>query len=93
MPPTDKAIWDKEIPVPVQLIQYVDQAIRDKLPPGTQVKGISPSGASYWARTAKIDAVDADGNETPFFVKVWQNCYCVRKTISTVCLGPPERCS
>lgn len=40
------------------------------LPAGTEFHGISPSGASYWARTAKIDATDESGKETPFFIKV-----------------------
>jgi hypothetical protein len=26
---TDKSIWDKEIPVPLTLIEYVDQGVRD----------------------------------------------------------------
>jgi hypothetical protein len=41
-----------------------------ELPPGTKIHGISPSGSSYWARTAKIDATDEEGNPTPFFIKV-----------------------
>jgi hypothetical protein len=41
-----------------------------ELPPGTNVISISPSGASYWARTAKIEATDANGDESSFFVKV-----------------------
>jgi len=40
------------------------------LPAGTTFHGISPSGASYWARTAKIDATNEAGEETPFFIKV-----------------------
>jgi protein-ribulosamine 3-kinase len=40
-----------------------------ELPPGTKIKGISPSGASYWARTAKIEALDANGAEDDYFVK------------------------
>lgn len=72
----EEFVWKEGIPVPAHLIEYVDQAVKDALPPGTQFLGISPSGASYWARTAKIDATDADGNETPVFIKVgitiWQ---------------------
>ncbi|KAK1765477.1 Fructosamine/Ketosamine-3-kinase [Phialemonium atrogriseum] len=67
---TDKSVWDKEIPVPASLIAYVDDAVIAKLPPGTTPTDIAPSGASYWARTAKISATDADGNETAFFMKV-----------------------
>lgn len=69
---TDKSIWDKPIPVPERLIEYVDQGIRDKLPPGTKIQGIRKSGASYWAQTAKILATDEEGNPTPFFIKVHQ---------------------
>lgn len=58
--------------MPVRLIQYIDQNVRDKLPPGTQFHGIAPSGSSYWARTAKIDATDANREPTPFFIKVHQ---------------------
>jgi hypothetical protein len=63
-------VWKGEIPVPKRLIEYIDEAVKEALPPGTQFHGISPSGVSYWARTAKIDATDADGNKTPFFMKV-----------------------
>ncbi|KAL2189944.1 hypothetical protein L209DRAFT_679532 [Thermothelomyces heterothallicus CBS 203.75] len=69
----DKVVWDKEIPVPERLIEYVDQGVRNKLPPGTQVHGITRSGASYWARTAKIEATDMAGNSTTFFMKVLQS--------------------
>ncbi|KAK8091674.1 fructosamine/ketosamine-3-kinase [Apiospora hydei] len=50
MGPTDKAVWDQEIPVPQSTI----------------------SGASYWARTAKLEALDKDGNEDSYSVKVHQ---------------------
>lgn len=66
----EEYIWKEEIPVPVHLITYVDEGVKEALPAGTQFHGISPSGASYWARTAKIDATDEDGNESPFFIKV-----------------------
>ncbi|KAI1266435.1 Fructosamine kinase-domain-containing protein [Xylariaceae sp. FL1019] len=68
----EKFVWGKEIPVPAHLITYVDDEVvsSQEMPPGTKVLSISPSGASYWARTAKIEAVDAEGNETPFFIKV-----------------------
>ncbi|KAK8022608.1 hypothetical protein PG993_013375 [Apiospora rasikravindrae] len=72
MGPTDKAVWDQEIPVSESTISYVDEAIKKILPSGLQITGISPSGASYWARTAKIKAFNADGNEDNYFVKVHQ---------------------
>lgn len=40
------------------------------LPANTQILGISPSGESYWARTAKIDAWDAGGKHVTYFLKV-----------------------
>jgi len=72
MPPTDKNIWDKEVPVPPSTISYVNDGIRKKLPPGTVIAGIAPSGASYWARTAKIEATNLDGEDADYFVKVHQ---------------------
>ncbi|KAI0145150.1 Fructosamine kinase-domain-containing protein [Xylariaceae sp. FL1272] len=66
----EKFVWGRANPVPTHLITYVDDAVVSTLPKGTKVLGISASGKSYWAQTAKIDAVDAEGNETPFFVKV-----------------------
>ncbi|KLU90917.1 hypothetical protein MAPG_09442 [Magnaporthiopsis poae ATCC 64411] len=64
--------WDREIPVPAHVIGYVDPGVRKKLPVGTTVHSISPSGKSFWARTAKIEATGADGTDTPFFIKVNQ---------------------
>jgi len=42
------------------------------MPAGTVVRGIRASGESYWARTAKIEAENADGDDSSFFVKVHQ---------------------
>lgn len=66
----EEYVWKEEIPVPAYLIQYIDDGVKRALPVGTRFDAISPSGASYWARTAKIEAVDERGNETPFFIKV-----------------------
>lgn len=66
----EEYVWKEEIPVPAHLIQYIDGAVKKALPTGTHFEGITPSGASYWARTAKIEALDDHGNETPFFIKV-----------------------
>ncbi|KAI0020974.1 Fructosamine kinase-domain-containing protein [Xylariomycetidae sp. FL0641] len=68
--PTDKTTWNKEIPIPPEVISYVDEGILNKLPSGTQVLSISPSGASYWVRTAKIGTLDGDGEPKDYFVKV-----------------------
>lgn len=72
MPPTSADVWDKEIPVPESTISYVDDGILKKLPEGTQPVGILPSGASYWARTAKIEALNAQGEPDDYFLKVHQ---------------------
>ncbi|KAK8042976.1 hypothetical protein PG994_013459 [Apiospora phragmitis] len=72
MGPTSKDVWNQKIPVPENTISYVDEAIRKVLPSGLQIEGISASGESYWARTAKIKAIDSDGNEDSYFVKVHQ---------------------
>lgn len=68
----DKTVWDREIPVPVKVIQYIDDGVKEKLPGGTVFGEIYPSGASYWARTAKIEATDKNGDDSPFFIKVHQ---------------------
>ncbi|KAK6860529.1 hypothetical protein PG995_004165 [Apiospora arundinis] len=60
----DKSVWDQEIAVPAAVIEYIDKGVKDKLPEGTQCHGITPSGASYWARTAKIDATNEHGENT-----------------------------
>ena len=44
---------------------------RVELPEGSQIKGISPYGASYWTRTAEIETEQADGTPRSFFLKVW----------------------
>ena len=41
-----------------------------ELPPGSEVKGIFPHGASYWTRTAAIQTQQADGAPRTFFLKV-----------------------
>ncbi|XMA09023.1 hypothetical protein WAI453_001814 [Rhynchosporium graminicola] len=68
----DKSVWDQEVPVPLSAISFVDDGILKKLPPGTTITGISPSGASYWARTAKIEAKNSRGEEDSYFLKVHQ---------------------
>lgn len=40
------------------------------MPPGTQVKGIYPYGASYWTRTAEIQTEQPDGTPFSYFLKV-----------------------
>lgn len=72
----EEYVWKEEIPVPAHLIQYIDDGVKKALPVGTQFQAIFPSGASYWARTAKIEAIDEGGNETPFFIKV-----CIMKVV------------
>ncbi|KAI0016136.1 Fructosamine kinase-domain-containing protein [Xylariomycetidae sp. FL0641] len=71
-PSTDPSIWNQEIAVPANVISYVDDAVKAKLPEGSQVLAIEPSGSSYWARTARIDTVNADGEDASYFIKVHQ---------------------
>jgi hypothetical protein len=47
----------------------VDKMKMPGLPPGTTCHRISPSGKSYWARTAKIGATDGNGQPTALFIK------------------------
>jgi hypothetical protein len=49
-----------------ELITYLQTL---ELPSGVKIKGIRPIGASYFARTAKIEATDSEGEETNFFLK------------------------
>ena len=41
-----------------------------EMPGGTKVLSIVPSGSSYWARTAKIAAIDPEGNGVSYFMNV-----------------------
>lgn len=40
---TDKSVWDKEIPVPGRLIEYVDQGVRD----GKSLLSFGPSKITH----------------------------------------------
>ncbi|KAK6579784.1 hypothetical protein PZA11_007492 [Diplocarpon coronariae] len=66
----DKDLLNEEILAPISAVSYIDRGILKKLPPGTIVRGISPSGASYWARTAKIEATNTHGDTREYFLKV-----------------------
>lgn len=68
-----KPVWDKPVDVDEKWIQFVDDNVSAKLPPGSKVKGIAPFGASYWTRTAEIPTVQADGSALSFFLKVAQH--------------------
>ena len=41
--------------------------VYSELPPGTQVNGIFPHGASYWTRTAETETEQADVSPRSFF--------------------------
>ncbi|KAI0109258.1 Fructosamine kinase-domain-containing protein [Nemania sp. FL0031] len=71
-PSTDTSIWNQEIPVPEKAISYVDDAVKEKMPQGTKVRSIVPSGFSYWARTARIETLGPEGNVVSYFIKVHQ---------------------
>lgn len=40
-----------------------------ELPPGSEIRGMSPHGASFWTRTARIDT-GLDGARQSYFLKV-----------------------
>ncbi|KAF2751821.1 hypothetical protein M011DRAFT_516270 [Sporormia fimetaria CBS 119925] len=65
----DATIWDQEITVPETVITYVDDNVVQKLPGGSTIKSISPHGASYWTRTARIQTLDAEGKDVSYFLK------------------------
>ncbi|KAK2788697.1 hypothetical protein FQN53_003206 [Emmonsiellopsis sp. PD_33] len=68
----DASIWNQEIQVPEDVISSVDSQVLAKLPAGSTVIGISPYGASYWTRTARIQVTNAQDNEISYFLKVSQ---------------------
>ena len=39
-------------------------------PPDTKILSITPSGASAWVQTVRIDARNGDGSVKPYFMKV-----------------------
>ncbi|KAK8010595.1 hypothetical protein PG990_009560 [Apiospora arundinis] len=66
----DPTVWNQPNPVPIDVILYVDDAIKSILPPGNKIISITQSGSSYWARTANIKTETPDGEEQSFFIKV-----------------------
>jgi hypothetical protein len=44
-----------------------------EFPPGAQIKGTFPPGASYWTRTTEIRAQQADGSSMSFFIKIYNS--------------------
>ncbi|KAH7304038.1 Fructosamine kinase-domain-containing protein [Stachybotrys elegans] len=55
--------------IPSSLLDEVDESIKELLPPGTEVVGISPHGNSQWSRTAEIQT-ELEGNSVSYFLKV-----------------------
>lgn len=41
-----------------------------ELPPGTEVTSITAHGASFWTRTARLDAQLGGGEKVQYFLKV-----------------------
>ncbi|OQE05100.1 hypothetical protein PENVUL_c027G07651 [Penicillium vulpinum] len=66
------AEWGQPIDVEAKWIDFVDDNVKAKLPPGAEIDGICPHGASYWTRTAEISTRMADGTSPSFFLKVSQ---------------------
>ncbi|KAF8847884.1 hypothetical protein BDZ45DRAFT_778411 [Acephala macrosclerotiorum] len=64
----DRIIWDSETAVPESVILCIDCGILKRLPAGTAVFGIFPTGESYWARTARLDAINRNG-KIQYFMK------------------------
>ncbi|PMD60750.1 uncharacterized protein K444DRAFT_560745 [Hyaloscypha bicolor E] len=48
--------YSGEIDVPVEAIRIVDPSVLAKLPQGTIITSVAAHGASFWTRTAKLDA-------------------------------------
>lgn len=74
--------------------QFADQYDAAEMPEGTQVVSIAPSGSSYWARTAKIETIDSEGNEVSYFIKVrrgyrWASLPYLDDKLNLVNTGPP----
>ncbi|KAK7997088.1 hypothetical protein PG989_005128 [Apiospora arundinis] len=72
----DPTVWTQPNPVPIDVILYVDDAIKSILPPGNKIISITQSGSSYWARTAKIKTETPDGEEQSFFIKARSSRSC-----------------
>ncbi|CAJ2508913.1 Uu.00g139390.m01.CDS01 [Anthostomella pinea] len=70
----------REVDVPVEAIQTVDPAVVANLPWGTHVISIQAHGASFWTRTARVDA-ERDGVQVAYFLKV------ASTSPDTVCLS------
>lgn len=45
-----------------------------ELPAENTIISITPSGSSYWARTAKIETETPEGEEASYFIKVRDLC-------------------
>ncbi|TGO44378.1 hypothetical protein BCON_0531g00010 [Botryotinia convoluta] len=66
------AEWGKPIDVDEKWISFVDENVKAKFPPGTEIESISPHGASYWTRTAEVATMMPDGTSRSYFLKVSQ---------------------
>ncbi|OTA95658.1 hypothetical protein M434DRAFT_9512 [Hypoxylon sp. CO27-5] len=60
--------YTTEPEVPVEAIRVVDPEVVAKLPPGTRVLNIAAHGASFWTRTARLDA-EQEGIGKAYFLK------------------------
>lgn len=47
---TDTSVWDKEIPVPLHLIQYIDEGVRECKAPDHPVILLYWSTTRFWMR-------------------------------------------
>ncbi|KAK8034307.1 hypothetical protein PG993_009302 [Apiospora rasikravindrae] len=62
--------WKEEPEVPDQYIRYIDINVQDRMPGGVIAHKIVPHGASFWKRTARIEAFGEEGYRHRFFLKV-----------------------
>ncbi|KAI9728615.1 MAG: hypothetical protein M1828_002721 [Chrysothrix sp. TS-e1954] len=71
---TDDDIYNIPIPAPVALHRsesvYVDDNVAICFTPGARIISALPHGASFWARTARIDVDLEDGTKQSLFLKI-----------------------
>ncbi|KAJ4347801.1 uncharacterized protein N0V89_009171 [Didymosphaeria variabile] len=60
--------YSGDIDVPVNAIQIINPQVVSKLPDGIIIKNIAAHGASFWTRTARLDA-ELDGEKKQYFLK------------------------
>jgi hypothetical protein len=62
-----------------------------EFPPGTEIEGIRPHGASYYTRTAEVSTRMADGTPRSYFLKESYLCQVEIELALTAMLGISRR--